>query len=80
MYTDREIVHARLDPETKRLLSRLRRRTRLGDSEIVRRAIRALAEVELRPSRPRIARVGAFASGVPDLGSNEKHLQGFGRT
>lgn len=80
MYTDRAIVHARLDPETRRLLSRLRRRTRLGDSEILRRAIRALATEELKPHARRIVGVGRFASGKPDLGSNRSHLAGFGRS
>ncbi len=79
MYTDREIVHARLDPETRRLLARLRRRTRLADSEIVRRAIRAFAAEELEPRKPRLVGVGAFSSGVADLGSNREHLAGFGR-
>ena len=72
------IVHARLDPATARLLKRLRRQLGWNDSEVVRRAIRALAEVEL-PRRPRaIAGLGAFASGMNDLGSNEAHLSGFG--
>jgi hypothetical protein len=79
MYTEREIVHARLDAETRRLLSRLRRRTRLGDSEIVRRAIRAYAAEQLEPQPPRLVGVGSFSSGISDLGSNRNHLVGFGR-
>jgi len=73
-----EIVHARLDPATVRLLKRLRRQFGWNDSEVVRRAIRALAEVEL-PQRPRaIAGLGEFDSGTDDLGSNKAHLRGFG--
>ena len=79
MYTDRAVVHARLDPETRRILARLRRRTRLTDSELLRRAIHALAEAELREQRVRIVGAAAFDSGVPDLGSNPAHLEGFGR-
>jgi hypothetical protein len=29
--------------------------------------------------RPRIAGLGRFASGVDDLGSNKRHLKGFGK-
>lgn len=52
-----------------------------SDSDVVRRGILALGEAEL-PAEQRGARVvglGEFASGVPDLGSNEEHLRGFGR-
>jgi hypothetical protein len=80
MYTDREIVHARLDADTRRLLMRLRRRTHLGDSELVRRAIRALAREELGSTKPRVVKLGAFRSGVTDLASNPEHLEGFGRS
>jgi hypothetical protein len=82
MSTDAErIVHARLDPESRRILDRLRRRTGLNDSEIVRRALRALAGMELAPKRrPRAIGLGKFESGVPDLGSNAAHFEGFGRS
>lgn len=74
-----EIVHARLDAATRRLLARLRRQLGCNDSEIVRRAIRTLADAELpRRGRPIIG-VGQFESGYDDLGSNEEHLDGFGR-
>lgn len=82
MYThDREkIVHARLDAETGSLLERLRRQTGLQDSELVRRAIRALARrTTAAAPRVEIVGVGAFASGVSDLGSSKAHLAGFGR-
>jgi hypothetical protein len=29
--------------------------------------------------RPRIAGIGQFASGIDDLGSNKRHLKGFGK-
>ena len=74
-----EIVHARLDAETSKLLARLRRRFGWRDSEIVRRGIRALAGSETPPRTRKIVGVGRFESGVDDLGSNEEHLAGFGR-
>jgi hypothetical protein len=72
------VVHARLDGTTRQLLERLRRRTGLNDSEIVRRAIRTLAGLELTPPGRRIAGLGRFRSGIRDLGSNKARLTGFG--
>ncbi|MFC1642959.1 hypothetical protein ACFL5O_09805 [Myxococcota bacterium] len=74
-----EIVHARLDPKTERLLKRLESQFGWNLSEVVRRAIRVLVDVEL-PRRPRrIVGLGEFESGIEDLGSNKTHLSGFGR-
>jgi hypothetical protein len=74
------LVQARLDQRTARLLLRLRRITGATDSEIVRRGIAALsATIPGSPAR-RIRGLGQFASGRPDLGSNKKHLDGFGRS
>jgi len=52
---------------------------RWNDSRIVREGIKALGALA-GPNRPRkIAGVERFRSGVPDLGSNKRHLRGFGR-
>jgi len=74
------IVQSRLDPETLDLLTRLRRRTGLSDSELLRRGLHRLAENGPRARRHRIVGVGKFASKVTDLGSNKRHLRGFGRS
>jgi hypothetical protein len=74
------IVQARLDPETLDLLTRLRRRTGLTDSELLRRGLRQLAEPERRARPRRIVGVGKFASEVTDLASNKRRLRGFGRS
>jgi len=74
------IVQSRLDPETLDLLTRLRRRTGLSDSELLRRGLHRLAENRPRARRHRIVGVGKFASKVTDLGSNKRHLRGFGRS
>lgn len=73
------IVQSRLDPETIELLARVRQRTGLSDSEILRRGVRHLAEDVLSARRQKIVGLGRFASDVNDLGSNKKHLKGFGR-
>ncbi|HEY4362395.1 MAG TPA: hypothetical protein VGN17_15575 [Bryobacteraceae bacterium] len=45
----------------------------------MREGIRLLAASHPAPATPRIAGLGKFSSGLPDLGSNKKHLKGFGR-
>jgi hypothetical protein len=75
-----KIVHARLDDENEALLRRLGRATGLSDSELLRRGLCALGAVSGRPGRARVIGLAAFASGRPDLGSNRRHLAGFGKT
>ena len=74
-----KLVQARLDDETDGILKELRRRTGLSDSELVRRGVRSLAALSPAPSPVRVVAIGRFSSGVRDLGSNKKHLEGFGR-
>ena len=71
------IVHARLDADCERILSKLCRRTGWRDSEIIRRGIRALAGITLGGTAKRIVGLGKFRSGLPDLGSNKTYLKGF---
>jgi len=76
-----EIVHARLDDDTRKIMRRLQRRYGWSDSDIVRNGIRALGDAELPPAQrsKRIVGLGKFASGIHDLGSNDEHLRDFGR-
>ena len=48
-------------------------------SRVVREGLRVLEASHLRRKRPGIIGLGKFKSGVPDLGSNKKHLRNFGR-
>ena len=75
------IVHARLDEQTREIMRRLQRRHGWSESEIVRIGIRALADTDLLAGEQakRIFGLGKFASGIDDLGSNDEHLEGFGR-
>ncbi len=74
------IVQARLDKDTERVLTTLRRRTGLSESELVRRALRALSAGPQAVGAKKIHGLGRFSSGLPDLGSNREHLAGFGRS
>jgi hypothetical protein len=71
-------VQARLDPDTAKALARLIRELGWSPSKIVREALRLLAAMQPGRARPKIVGMGKFSSGVADLGSNKKHLQGFG--
>jgi hypothetical protein len=71
-------VQARLDGESREILARLAAGLGWSASRAVREGLRLLATCHARGGL-RIARQGKFASGVSDLGSNKKHMQGFGR-
>jgi hypothetical protein len=70
-------VQARLDDQTEKTLARLVNRLGVSPSIVVREGIRLLAASQ--PKSPKIVGLGKFSSGIPDLGSNKKHLKDFGR-
>ena len=72
-----KIVQARLDADTEKTLARLVDQLGVSPSTVVREGIRILAACQ--PKTRKIAGLGKFSSGIPDLGSNKKHLRGFGR-
>lgn len=74
-------IHARLDEETEALREQLKNSQGWTDSEIVRRGIQALAVVTPNTKKNRKFRgVGKYRSGVPDLATNPKHMEGFGES
>lgn len=80
MYDMARIVQARLDPATEKLLVSLRRKTGLSDSELVRKGLELVDQTSRPVKRRKIRGLGAFKSGISDLGSNKQHLSGFGRS
>ena len=72
-------VQARLDRRSQIALERLVRRTDWSPSRVVREGVHLLAACYSFPPAKRVIGVGRFASGLPDLGSNKKHLKDFGR-
>ena len=73
------VIHARLDDEAEKLLVELQRRSGWSDSQVVREGIKALDVLLVPKGKRKIIGLGRFRSGVSDLGSNKKHLRGFGR-
>jgi hypothetical protein len=72
-------VQARLDRRSQLALQRLVRRLSWNPSRVVREGLGLLAACYGTPPRKKVVGVGRFASGLPDLGSNKKHLEGFGQ-
>jgi hypothetical protein len=73
------IIHARLDPETEKLLRDCQRRWGWTDSQAVREGIKMLGGLLGHGRAHAFVGVGKFQSGISDLGSNKDHLKGFGR-
>jgi hypothetical protein len=73
------VIQARLDNASRKRLKTLVRELGLTPSEVVREGIRALETNRLRKKKKAVIGMGQFASGLSDLGSNKKHLDGFGK-
>ena len=75
----RKMIQARLDGQSRRRLAVLVRELGWTPSRVVREGLRVLEASYLRRKRGGIIGLGRFRSGMPDLGSNKKHLRDFGR-
>jgi hypothetical protein len=71
-------VHARLDQESSKLLTELCGVYSENASEVIRKGIRMLASASPTKPKRKFFKAGQFDSGMTDLGSNKKHLKGFG--
>lgn len=72
-------VQARLDRRSHAALERLTKRLGWSPSKVVREGVRLLDACYGRPRPRKIVGMGRFDSGIFDLGSNKKHLKGYGR-
>ena len=72
-------VQARLDRESHTALQGLMRRFGWSASKTVREGLRVLAACNGTGRKRKVIGAGSVNSGIPDLGSNKKHLEGFGR-
>ena len=73
-----KVIQARLDDETSALREDLKDRLGWTDSQIVREAIRLLASVTPKNGKRKLSGIGKFESGIPDLATNPKYMEGFG--
>jgi len=73
-------VQARLDEESEAALKQLTRQLGWSPSRVVREGLRLMAKQHgMGPRRKKLIGIGEFDSGISDLGSNKKHLEGYGR-
>lgn len=72
-------VQARLDEESRKTLEKLVRELGWSPSKVVREGLMVLAACRLGVGGQKVIGAGKFRSGISDLGSNKKHLRGFGR-
>jgi len=72
-------IQARLDEPSQRALAQLVKQLGWSPSKVVREGLRLLAACHLRNRSRKIIGLGKFTSGIPDLGSNKKHLRDFGK-
>jgi hypothetical protein len=75
----RNTVQARLDGKSRKRLTSLVRELGWSPSRVVREGLRLVEASHLRRKRRGVIGLGKFSSGVSDLGSNKKHLEGFGK-
>jgi hypothetical protein len=75
----RYAIQARLDHTSRKTLAVLVRELGWTPSRVVREGLRILEASYLRRKKQGIIGLGKFQSGVIDLGSNKKHLRGFGK-
>jgi hypothetical protein len=75
----RAAIQARLDDRSRKRLAVLVRELGWSPSQVVREGLRVLEASYLRRKKRGVIGLGRFSSGVSDLGSNKKHLRGFGR-
>jgi hypothetical protein len=71
-------VQARLDEESQAALEVLVRRHGWSTSRAVREGLHLLARQHSSGAARKMIGIGMFDSGIPDLGSNKKYLEGFG--
>ena len=74
----RASIQARLDERSRKRLAALVHELGWTPSRVVREGLRVLEASYLLRKRRGVIGLGNFHSGVPDLGSNKKHLRRFG--
>jgi hypothetical protein len=72
-------VQARLDEKAEAALLHVARVEGWTTSQAIRQLILEGAERRATKPRPRLIGAGCFDSGVTDLATNKKHMEGFGK-
>jgi hypothetical protein len=75
----RKTVQARLDGTSRRSLTVLVQELGWSLSRVVQEGLRMVEASRLRKKRRGVVGLGQFSSRLANLGSNKKHLEGFGK-
>jgi hypothetical protein len=73
-------VQARLDGKAQAALERLLQQHGMTASEVIREGIHLVEKEKTGHGYPRLIGAGMFDSGIPDLSTNKKYMEGFGKT
>ena len=72
------VIQARLDADTDAIRQDLKKRLGWTDARIVREGIKVLASITPKSGKRKLAGIGKYDTGISDLSTNPKHLEGFG--
>ncbi|MGA3035712.1 MAG: ribbon-helix-helix protein, CopG family [Terracidiphilus sp.] len=72
------VVQTRLDEETKAALEQVARQQGKSVSDLLREGIRVVVKHHSASPRRKWIGVGKYDSGIPDLSTNPKYMEGFG--
>jgi hypothetical protein len=72
-------IQARLDEKAEAALQHIARIEGWTTSEVIRACLLEGAERRPAGARPRLIGAGCFDSGLTDLATNKKHMEGFGK-
>ncbi len=74
----KRVINARLDSGSSEALNALLHSLGWSESQIIREALIKFAAQCPRKKKPGFVGLGKFSSGIRDLASNKRHLEGFG--
>jgi hypothetical protein len=72
------VIQTRLNEATKAALKNAARQQGRSVSELVREGVELVISRHSASPRRKIIGVGRFKTGIPDLSTNPKHMEGFG--
>ena len=72
-------AQVRLDDEIQADLESLAKSLGVSQSDVLREGIRLMKEKHTPQPRKKLIGVGMFSSGLTDLSTNPKYMEGFGR-
>ena len=72
-------VQARFDAKAEAALKRVTRINGWTKSQALRESILRMDEATTAKPHPRLIGAGSFDSGIADLSTNKKHMEGFGK-